>query len=64
MRLRLETENKTLVEVLYKKGLHTEVFAIGVAYQGDNHYSKLVAHIKKEEAKRLIAMLTATLSEF
>ena len=48
MRLRLETENKTLVEVLYKKGLHAEVFAIGVAIIKETiNMQNLLAHIEK-----------------
>ena len=64
LRIELKTKNKTKVEVLYKKGSFSEVFAIGIAYQGDNQHAKLIAIMNKEEAQRLITMLSAKLSEF
>ena len=64
LRIELKTKNKTKVEVLYKEGSFTEVFAIGLAYQGDNQHAKLIAIMNKEEAQRLITMLSAKLSEF
>ena len=58
MRMELKTKNKTKVEVLYKKGTYSEVFAIGIAYSNEHQNAKLIAHIEKEELDRLIATLS------
>ena len=58
MRMELKTKNTTKVEVLYKKGTYSEVFAIGIAYSNEHQNAKLIAHIEKEELDRLIATLS------
>ena len=58
MRMELKTKNKTKIEVLYKKGTYSEVFAIGIAYRNDHQNAKLIAVIEKEELDKLLATLS------
>ena len=63
MRMELKTKDKTKVEVLYKKGTYSEVFAIGIAYSNDYQNAKLIANIEKQEAAKLLAMLSMIVNE-
>tara|TARA_Y100000768_G_scaffold296561_1_gene230369 strand:+ start:1401 stop:1643 length:243 start_codon:yes stop_codon:yes gene_type:complete len=63
MRMELKTKDKTKVEVLYKKGTYSEVFAIGIAYSNEHQNAKLIANIEKKEVAKLLALLSMIVNE-